>query len=108
LKIRTQTHVDESRDETNDRGDDQVFQSMLDSRDVTAVLVVGSTARDAVCAVVRSPARHWIARAATRLRVCRAPVETAGWKAAPMDCLFQNARDLLRERSMFGSRPATK
>ena len=50
----------------------------------------------------------WIARAATRLRVFRAPVETAGWKAAPMDCLFQNARDLLRERSMFGSRPATK
>ena len=71
-------------------------------------LVVSSTTGHAVRNVIRSPARRRVAGPAPWLRILRAPVETAGWKATPVNCLFENSRDLLRERSMFGSGPATK
>jgi hypothetical protein len=42
------------------------------------------------------------------LRVFHAAIQRAGRKAFAMYSLFQDARDLLRERSMLGSRTAAK
>jgi hypothetical protein len=72
------------------------------------LLVVASSTGDAVRYVVRSPARRRIAGSTPRLGIFCTPVETAGRKSAPVNRLFENTRNLLRERAMFGSRPATK
>jgi hypothetical protein len=72
------------------------------------ILVVASSPGDSVRYVVRSPARHRVARATPRLGILRTPVETARRKSLTVNCLFKNTRDLLGERTMFGSRASTK
>ena len=99
-----------SSDEANDRAYKQVLQWVLNSVGLkfAFLLVVASSTGYAVRYVIRSPARCWIAGATARLRVFRAPVKTAGRQTATMNCLFENSRDFLRERSMFGSRATTQ
>jgi hypothetical protein len=70
-------------------------------------LVVSSTTH-AIRFVIRPAAWHGIARSTPRLRILSTAIETSRRQTASMNSFFKNASDLLRKRSVFGSRTAAK
>jgi hypothetical protein len=76
-----------------------------------ASLVAGSiitTNASDVGNVVGATARHRIASAPAGLGIFRAAIETSRRQTFSVHCFFEDARDLLRERAMFGGCAATQ
>lgn len=74
---------------------------------LTTLITRSVAATSSIGFIVGPTSRHRIGRTASRLRLPRAAIETSGWQPTAMHGFFQDARDLLRERPMLGSRAAS-